>query len=269
MKKTFVFLVALALLAPVIGSAQAEVYVEGYIGGNFSANTSSTLVPVVVPPGNWFNPGFRPSQIDPAFLGGIKIGTWFVKEGFLGFHYPDWMKYLGFYIDVSYHRLDFTKEAVTGTAFSQIYTGPFPYFFQSEGEAVTVAFMFALRYGFFPDRDVPFGRFQPYVAVGPALMITWQRPTFTANNVVIPAKLSDGNGQLKTARDANVALAVEAGVRWMVLQKVSLDVSFKYRRSQASYFYSIFGKFYSSLHCTDWFPTYNLFAIQVGAAYHF
>ena len=51
-------------------------------------------------------------------MGGVKVGTWFVKEGFLGWSgYPDWMKYFGFYTDFSYQRLYMRKQGLSGTEY--------------------------------------------------------------------------------------------------------------------------------------------------------
>ena len=46
--------------------------------------------------------------------GGVKLGTWFVREGTLGFDYPDWMKYLGFYLDFKVHRLVYERALGSG-----------------------------------------------------------------------------------------------------------------------------------------------------------
>jgi hypothetical protein len=101
----------------------------------------------------------------------VKIGTWFVKEGFLGYDYPAWAKYFGFYTDFSYHRLDFRRQTISTPP-----TGVGANTFFSEGHAATWAFMFACRCGLLPDAEVPFGRLQPYVAVGPALLFSSQTP---------------------------------------------------------------------------------------------
>ncbi len=106
-------LVALWVLAGLLllaVPARAEMYVEAYLGGNFAGSPTDSNS------GHWANAGaagpfiFKSSgHIDPAVAGGLKLGTWFVREGFLGLNYPDWMKYLGFYLDFSYHRLDFRR----------------------------------------------------------------------------------------------------------------------------------------------------------------
>ena len=263
MRRTKLIMIALALLTLVARTAQAEMYVEGYTGGNFAASASDMIS------GNYRNDPFwgagpfttnHSGHIAPAVIAGLKIGTWFVREGFLGYNYPDRMKYFGFYIDFSYHRLLFRRQSGTWTN----PTVPVYYRdnFFSEGNAITLAFMFAVRYGFFPDHEVPFGRLQPYIAVGPAILFSSQRPTFYSPN---------NDWTLKAPTDSTVypALAVEAGLRWMVLKNVSLDASFKYRYAHPSYEFSSVVDYLGTIHEFKFSPTLSLFSFQVGAAYHF
>jgi len=251
MKKVKVWVVALALLALLAGAAQAEMFVEGYIGGNWAANASDPF----------FERGiFRfqmSGNIDPAFQGGLKLGAWFDKTGVLsGINFPAWMRYLGFYLDFSYHTLNFPKRR-----FIYPGTGALGSYY-SEGAVATLGFMFAARYGFFPDQEVPFGRLQPYVAIGPALMFSWQQPTIDLNAFPPPTYKPD------SASSTNLGLAVEAGLRWMALKRVSLDLSFKYRYFHPSYSYDVLpivvGNPASYVR-----PNFNLFSVQAGAAYHF
>jgi len=256
-------MVALALFALLVGAVQAEMYVEGYIGGNFAASASETIL------GNYWNDPFwgegpftidHPGHIEPAIVGGFKIGTWFVREGFLGYNYPNWMKYLGFLVDLSYHRLVFRRQpgTWTNTTVPIVY---YDYFF-SEGNAITLAFMFACRCGFFPDRHVPFGRLQPYIAVGPAILFSSQSHTFYDPNSIWSLKSS-------SVSTVNPALAVEAGLRWMIFKKVSLDSSFKYRYARPSYDFSLVVDYLGTIHQFNFSPTLHLFSFQVGVAYHF
>ena len=273
MKKGKVFVVALALLALVAGTAQAEMYVEGYIGGNFAASDSSkiatglNLFPVT------FNSGNVNGNIDPAFLGGIKLGAWFDQSGVLsGINFPTWMKYMGFFLDFQYHRVDYAQRAQTGSV-TNFFPGTFPvnYQFKSEGAAATLAFMFAFRYGFMPDKEVPFGRLQPYVAVGPAIMFTWQQPTVRVNSVGPIALTAPFELQPDAEHSTNLALQLEAGCRWMCLKNVSVDVSFKYRMAHPIYDYSFNSIFLNPFqsHKAQYSASLNFFSVNVGAAYHF
>ena len=262
-----VVLVAALLALP--GVAKAEMYVEAYIGGSWAADAKVSNaftnpdggVGVVV------NNSLS-GAIDPSVHGGAKLGTWFVKEGFLGYDYPDWMKYLGFYLDISYNRLDFHRKGGSSTSTGAM-TGTFPNSFFSEGNAITLAFMFAGRCGFLPDSEVPFGRLQPYVAVGPAVMWTQQEPKFSIW-AINPATNNYTLTQASAKNTAVICLAAEAGFRYMALKNVSLDISFKYRYAQPSFDFTMAenvlpygGKSFK------FDPTYHLFSGQFGVAYHF
>ncbi len=329
-KKTLGMLGLVALLAAFLvlpGAARGEMYVEAYLGGMGAANT-----PMTASASQNFNFNYFPStvaqipdnqsifatasahipgRIDPAFLGGIKIGTWFVKEGFLGYNYPDCMKYFGFYLDFMVHRLNFREQTGTwgvGAKFNPpIYVGAAQDYissvaagggfnFNSEGLAPTLAFMFAARYGFLPDSEVPFGRLQPYVAVGPGIMFISQTPS--ASIVSVTNAVAVGENQTYNASkylpifvppqfapfvsrkwgtggEAVICLAAEAGVRWMCLKNVSVDLSFKYRWAQPSADFTITqtgvpgvpGGIISKNISLE--PNLNLFSGQLGIAYHF
>lgn len=262
------FLAAALLSLP--APAKAEMYVEGYIGGTWAADLDGFTFHQsdAPPPPDNNTPGSflqlaTGGSVQPAVIGGVKVGTWFVPGGFLGYNYPDWMKYFGFYTDFSYHRLDIRNHSVQVTDYTDagVFNGTFPGSFQSEGMAATWAFMFAGRYGFLPDADVPFGRLQPYVAVGPAILFTSMQPKALVLNGAAAA--SPGS-----ASDTVIALALDAGVRYMALKNVSIDISFKYRYAQPKFgfdFIDVLGH-PSSFNIS---PTYNLFSGQVGVAYHF
>jgi len=265
----FLAVALVALAAP----ANAEMYVEGYLGGTAAANMGQNFVvhesqspPPPLLPINTLPADFHlnyPGTTDPSVIGGIKLGTWFVKEGFAGWSgYPDWCKYFGFYTDFSYQRLEMPHQRLSGGNYfnngapENIVEGCI----SSDGMAATWAFMFAGRYGFYPDSEVPFGRLQPYVAVGPAVMFTTMHPTLLANGLSM-----NGGGNTQ----AVIALSVESGIRYMATKNVSLDLSFKYRYAQPSFSFS-------GINAADGLPasfklnpTYNLFSGELGVAYHF
>jgi opacity protein-like surface antigen len=235
-------LLASLILVPTMAWAQAEVstqgmpgtepsfFIEGYSGvGTSSVSNNSNSIAFT---GNYYT----------YFMGGLKIGYWFTPQGTHAASFcNEWTKYFGFYTDFSYQQLNHPNNIVT-TYGMPLTTG------SSFGNLFTWAFMFAARYGFMPDNIVPFGRLQPYVAVGPAL--------FFSNQDYNIGGYTQGS---KSSTD--VGLAVESGLRYFVASNVSFEASFKYRYFNPSYYFSPL-----STHIQ---PSTNLFSGQLGLAYHF
>jgi hypothetical protein len=257
----------LAALVFLPGAARSETYVGIYLGGVQGANadvdhnwvrtTSAEAVRVRLP-----------GHLDPAIVGGLKIGTWFVKQGFLGYDYPDWMKYLGFYLDFSFHRLDFSRQQGTAAIYTHpggVFLANFNNNFFSEGTATTIAFMFAGRLGFFPDSEVPFGRLQPILAVGPAIFVATQDP----KNILLNTNLGNYGYKPGTQSDVTICLAVDAGLRWMCLKNVSVDLLFKYRWAQPNFNYTFSDQVTGTRYSFSLQPDFNLFSGQLGVNYHF
>jgi len=243
-KKTICWAILLAALivVPTMGWAQAPMsttgqpatepsfFLEGYLG--FGGSSSSQQTNTAILGGNY----------ESFFQGGMKFGYWFTPQGTYGStSYPDWMKYFGLYTDLSYHALNHPNNSVTVSGFPLAIGN-------SSGYVWTWAFMVAARYGFFEDKEVPFGRLQPYVAVGPAIFFSGQDYNI--------AGLTGGSKSNTT-----VGLATEAGLRYFFTSNISAEASFKYRYFEPSYHFSPFG---SNIQ-----PQVNLFSGQFGLAYHF
>jgi hypothetical protein len=264
---------AVALVA-LAARARAEMYVEGYLGGATASGMGQNFVvheshpnptPPITTDGSTFGDFHLtyPGNTEPSVIGGVKLGTWFVHDGFAGYSgFPDWMKYFGFYTDFSYQRLEMPGQRLSGGnyfnngALANNVLGSI----SSDGMAATWAFMLAGRYGFLPDSVVPFGRLQPYVAVGPAVMFTTMDPKLLANGL----GMSPGADTVAT-----IALSVESGIRYMCTKNVSLDLSFKYRYAQPSFSYSGINAADGAPASFKLNPTYNLFSGEIGVAYHF
>jgi opacity protein-like surface antigen len=211
-----------------MAASEPSFFVELYAGGCAATTCKNYNLPIQTSGG-----------MNPYFLGGLKFGYWFTPYGTYAIGgMPDWMKYFGFYTDFSYHRLDFGNNVrdFGGNIFNV----------DVNASLATWAFMFAGRYGFLPDSIVPFGRLQPYVAVGPALFFSSQKLT--------AGGFTDG---YKDSTD--LGLAVETGLRYFFNKSVSVEASFKYRYFNPSY----------SIGDFNHKPDYNLFSGQLGAAYHF
>jgi len=190
----FGLMLALALVM-VPAAAQARMWVGAQLGANFVASTDVDV--------NIAGVGVetaRNVRVDPSVIGGLTLGYDFVREGFLGYNYPDWMKYFSFASDFTYNRFDLLRGDKT------------------EGYMAVWSFLFIGKYGFFPDSEVPFGRLQPYIGVGPGIM-------FSGINTNVQGSQSS----------VDIALVTEVGLRYMALKNVSLDTAFRYRYGAPSY----------------------------------
>lgn len=272
----------LAFITFMAGTAPAETYVEGYIGNNFTVGSPNSLEINV-------NPAYRgpikaspeyPRTVSSALMGGAKLGTWFSNQGFPKIDYPEWMKYLGVYLDFSFHGMDLWRNM--GTRRMNIVPSNYPYFtqykFLGTGNIATIGFMFACRYGFLPTEKVPFGKLQPYVAVGPALMITSFSPTYMQqpnnNYELFPIEDFPREFSASSKTVVNLGLEAELGLRYYFTRKdgpkgraISLETAVKYRYVRPSLSYSLSAEGFT--HQLRYAPQFHLFSIYSGLAYHF
>ena len=240
MKKKMYVLGVAALVAAMLalaGVAQSARWVGAELGGNFplNANVNASLGPFS---GSLGSVGFQPSVI-----GGAIIGYDFVNSGFGAYAWPDWMQYFSFATDVTYNKLNINGSQVTGflaPAFNNTVL---------KGYEVAWTFLFMAHYGFLKDSEVPAGRINPYIGVGPAILWSgFENPV--------------GRGG---ANAMNVALVVEPGIRWVCLPNVSIDTAMRYRYAVPSYeIGTVPGVGTLSLS-----PTLHQFAFLVRANYHF
>jgi hypothetical protein len=232
-KKTYVLgmAVLVAALLAMAGVAQSAMWVGAELGANIPLNAD---VKIGTPFGNGTisNVGFRASV-----LGGMAIGYDFVNSGFGAANYPDWMKYFSFFTDVTYNKLNISPQTINilgpGGVAAVNTTKTL------HGYEVAWSFMFMAHFGFLGDSEVPSGRINPYLAVGPALLFSG---------------LGDQTG-------TNVALVVEPGVRFMCLKNVSIDTAMRWRYAAPSY--DLAGN------STAKISSFNQFTFLVRANYHF
>lgn len=155
-------------------------------------------------------------RFEPAVIGGLTLGYDFVKGGFLGYDYPEWMKYFGFVVDFTYNRVTIRGQTrnFTGNVTGRN-TVPL-----IDGWVTAVAFGFYGHYGFFPDSVIPVGRVHPYLGFGPAI---------SSHGIDV------GNLGVGSTSSTHAALWAEAGIRYILLPNVSMDTAFRYRFAQPSW----------------------------------
>ncbi|MHB9072780.1 MAG: outer membrane protein [Desulfobaccales bacterium] len=206
-KKTYVVGVAvlLAALLALAGVAQSAMWVGAELGANFPANSDITV--------NGFDTGS--TAFSPTVIGGATIGYDFVNAGFGGYAWPDWMKYFSILTDVTYNKLQMS----TGRDASGL-GGLVPGGTQVEGSALAWTWMLMAHYGFLPDSEIPTGRVNPYIGVGPAIVWT---------------TLDASSASFSNATSTNIALVAEAGIRWVCFKQVSVDTAYRFRYLEPSW----------------------------------
>ncbi|MGA9755714.1 MAG: hypothetical protein WBV23_11290 [Desulfobaccales bacterium] len=204
--------VLLAALLALPGVGQSAMWVGAELGGTFQPNTNFTV--------NGVNSGA--GQVMPSVIGGMTLGYDFVNAGFGAYAWPDWMKYFSVATDVTYNRL-MVQDGGPGIG------AILPPNARMNGYEVAWTFLFMAHYGFLPDNEVPSGRINPYIGVGPA--IVWSGADFALPvNSVTKNTNSRFNGS-----STNVALVVEPGIRWVALKNVSIDTALRWRYSEPSW----------------------------------
>ena len=196
-KKTYVVGVAvlLAALLALSGVAQSAMWVGAELGGNFPMSPMAKAAGIEL----------GGVDFDGTVIGGATMGYDFVNSGFGAYAWPDWMKYFSIATDITYNPL--RVRTIGGN----------PPFTTVNGYCVAWTFLLMAHYGLFPDSEIPSGRVNPYIGVGPA--IVWSGITIGQFN---------GNS-------TNIGLVVEPGIRWVALKNVSIDTSFRYRMASPSY----------------------------------
>jgi hypothetical protein len=214
-KKTYVLgmAVLVAALLAMSGVAQSAMWVGAEIGGNFNVGTSMSV------DGRGVS-DTRNTFIQPSVIGGATIGYDFVNAGFGAYAWPDWMKYFSFAMDITYNRLNIKQNSGIGQFFAPNSV--------MNGWEFAWTFLFMAHYGFLPDSEVPGGRINPYIGVGPAIVWTGVEGT-------LPTVGGNRFSQNTADNAMNVALVVEPGIRWMCFKNVSVDTAMRYRYSQPSW----------------------------------
>jgi hypothetical protein len=247
-KKTYVLGVAVVLagLLALTGVAQSAMWVGAELGGNFNAYPT---VRVSAPGGSRSSN----TEVRPSVIGGVTIGYDFVNAGFGAYAWPDWMKYFSFAMDYTYNRLTIQDN---GPGVGRYLSGNS----RINGYQSVLTFLFMFHYGFMPDSEVPTGRINPYLGIGPGIVFSGvQGSVRTSPRGVTGAGVPFYNSGNFGGDNVNVALVVEPGVRFMAMKNVSVDVAMRWRYSAPSW----------SGDVVTLRTTINQFAPLIRASYHF
>ena len=213
-KKTYVLgmAVLVAALLALSGVAQSAMWVGAELGVNGQPGKTNLSVD-----GRGVS-GSEGTGIQPSVIGGATIGYDFVNSGFGAHNWPAWMQYFSFAMDITYNRLHINQGSGVARFFAS----------DVNGWEFAWTFLFMAHYGFLRDSEVPTGRINPYIGVGPAIVWT---------NIEGDLPTVGGNRFSQSAGDTamNVALVVEPGIRWVCLKNVSIDTAMRYRYSQPSW----------------------------------
>ena len=226
MKKKMYVLGVAALVAALLamsGAAQSAMWVGAEIGGNFNPGGVNINASVLGLSGD-----IGSVNVKPSVIGGATIGYDFVNAGFGAYAWPDWMKYFSFAMDFTYNRLSAHQGSGIFAALSPSA--------RVNGYEAALTFLFMAHYGFMPDSEVPSGRINPYIGVGPAIVWTGIEGTHRTS---APGHPRTNNQRVFTSNFGdnamNVALVIEPGIRWVCFQNVSIDTAMRYRLSQPSW----------------------------------
>lgn len=210
MKKKMYVLGLAALVAAMLalsGVAHSAMWVGAEIGGNFPVSTKFNV------DSGGISRDMGNHSFHPSVMGGAIIGYDFVNKGFGAYAWPDWMQYFSFATDFTYNRL-----SANGTISSDGNV-LVPFNATLKGYEVVWTFLFMAHYGFLRDSEVPSGRINPYIGVGPGILWSgFDKP--------------NGRG---SANSMDIALVVEPGIRWMALPNVSIDTAMRYRYAAPSW----------------------------------
>ena len=276
---------SLVFLVMAPSACWAESYVELFIGG---VQTENEHIPFSLQhryPGGVSSeicavPGRIHLAINHSGTAGLRLGTWFTREGFPGFKYPEWLRYFGFYLDFSYHRLDYRPQKLDTVSIDnvppvaglkEVPQSKYVNRFLSEARVFTITFMACARYGFFPTDKVPFGRLQPYIGLGPGIFIMDQEVTVQTQSYVAETRSFTPPFNISPQSNTSVVLCLvgDVGLRWAFNRRLSLDFFFRFRRAQPGFTYKYRDPLSFQNASFTMHPTFNIYSINLGLAYHF
>ena len=190
-----------ALLAMMSIDAHAEVFGDVFIGAAISSDEPYTVNGIPVPP-SVLCVTVCSSAKSPA--GGLRVGYWF--EG---------LPWLGVAGDIS------------------AFVAAWGYESPIQVDALPVSAVALLRLQLAKTDELPDGRFQPYIGLGPTLMTTFAtRTTGSSNPIFIPTL-----GPLTITQDTSFDVGLDArfGARVLASDFISVFLEYRYTRVKPSW----------------------------------
>ncbi len=178
---------------------KGEFYVGGYLGAAFTPSqdlkytngltlNSGVGSPTFQGPATLFG-----NKFDNSLTGGLKFG-----------YFNDRIPYLGLEVESSVNNSYVKRRTLSlNRPVQGAIQAAVPNDFWVNW---TTALHIVGRYGFFPDQEVPFGRLQPYVGIGPAFIVLYE--------------------EVDSAK--HFGIDVMGGVRYMFTKHISAFVEYKY-----------------------------------------
>ncbi len=196
----------------------------------------------LLPAQDWtFSGGFRPPlkgltaqgvRVQPSVLGGLKFG-----------HYFNALPWLGIEVETNYSRNTIRDQTVSLS--NPLPSGAKNIFIPQDRFYIwCMQTNLLARYGFLPDKEVPFGRLQPYVGIGPGFEVMYG--------------FSDSS--------KNFAIETQAGLRYMATANIGVFLEYKF-----SYQFAVEYEFKEISPNQIGMVTFNVpnNRIVFGVAYHF
>jgi len=217
--KKVISIMAVLALTIFIGASVSQAGM--WVGPEFGTSWSTDLKTDKVLPGG----AYYKFKSRTGFNTGVMFGYDFTNYGAGAANFPDWMKYFGVAVGVSYNPLYLTAQGnqsiVTNTFASSGVTKTQTLFLpvsnNVDGSNFMLTFLVTGKIPLMVDKEYPNGRLAPYVGVGPGVVFT----NIDLTNI-------GGRNQSFT----NVALVTEAGIRYMVTPQFSADLAYRFRYSQ-------------------------------------
>ena len=175
------------------------------------------------------------------FPGGVDVSPRVVvAAGQYGCPFSDHhiFKYLGWKIEFSYQGLNYPSQGGTYQQTTRENGEPVASqtgnaVFSADGGLIPLAFLVNGRYGFLPTPEHPFGQLQPFVGVGPALLINWFDPKIEITSV--DGEATENTVDFDGKTDVTVGLAAEAGIRYFFTRHIFGEIGYRYTYGQPSF----------------------------------